>query len=175
MDQDNTTWTVARTPGVIRGTVCPVVHQRTASLDSERGTDEGSEVHAGRRQTVRRELNSQSTGRPRLKYRPSSRTGENPLSGMIGGTMETAASFEARFAPSSYPTGPLGQSGKDRSNRLLPAPRLPRLKKRIRAGKAGHKKAGKNPHAAKNSRPRERPRLISGLEAVLGKTRRTEF
>src|SRR5262249_52264415 len=111
MDQDNTTWTVARTPGVIRETVCTVVHQRTASLDSERGTDEGSEVHAGRRQTVRRELNSQSTGRPRLKYRPSSRTGENPLSGMIGGTMETAASFEARFAPSSYPTGPLGQSG----------------------------------------------------------------
>src|SRR5215510_6180146 len=104
MDQDNTTWTVARTPGVIRETVCTVVHQRTASLDSERGTDEGSEVHAGRRQTVRRELNSQSTGRPRLKYRPSSRTGENPLSGMIGGTMETAASFEARFAPSSYPT-----------------------------------------------------------------------
>src|SRR5262249_39589213 len=85
MDQDNTTWTVARTPGVIRETVCTVVHQRTASLDSERGTDEGSEVHAGRRQTVRRELNSQSTGRPRLKYRPSSRTGENPLSGMIGG------------------------------------------------------------------------------------------
>src|SRR5215469_15628102 len=29
---------------------------------------------------------------------------------MIGGTMETAASFEARFAPSSYPTEPLGRS-----------------------------------------------------------------
>src|SRR5262244_1971224 len=45
-------------------------------------------------------------GKARLKYRPSSRTGENPLSGMIGGTMETAASFEARFAPSSYLTTP---------------------------------------------------------------------
>src|SRR6516225_5414167 len=67
MDQDNTTWTVARTPGVMRETVCTVVHQRTASLDSERGIDEGSEVHEGRRQTVRRELHSQSTGRPRLK------------------------------------------------------------------------------------------------------------
>src|SRR6516165_6985601 len=67
MDQDNTTWTVARTPGVMRETVCTVVHQRTASLDSERGIDDGSEVHEGRRQTVRRELNSQSTGRPRLK------------------------------------------------------------------------------------------------------------
>jgi hypothetical protein len=67
MDQDNTTWTVARAPGVMRETVCTVVHQRTASLDSERGIDDGSEVHEGRRQTVRRELNSQSTGRPRLK------------------------------------------------------------------------------------------------------------
>src|SRR5262249_32632306 len=117
MDQDNTTWTVARTPGVIRETVCTVVHQRTAPLDSERGTDEGSEVHAGRRQTVRRELNSQSTGRPRLKYRPSRRTGENPLSGMIGGTMETAASFEARFAPSSYPTAEGGRSWRVRPKR----------------------------------------------------------
>ena len=67
MDQDNTTWTVARTPGVMRETACTVVHQRTASLDSERGIDDGSQVHEGRRQTVRRELNSQSTGRPRLK------------------------------------------------------------------------------------------------------------
>src|SRR5215831_78754 len=67
MDQDNTTWTVARIPGVMRETACTVVQQRTASLDSERGIDDGSEVHEGRRQTVRRELNSQSTGRPRLK------------------------------------------------------------------------------------------------------------
>jgi len=51
----------------MRETVCTVVHQRTASLDSERGIDDGSQVHEGRRQTVRRELNSQSTGRPRLK------------------------------------------------------------------------------------------------------------
>src|SRR6516164_1442892 len=116
MDQDNTTWTVARTPGVIRETVCMVVHQRTASLDSDRGLDvTGSEVHEGRTQTGRREWNTQSTGRPRLKYRPSSRTGENPLSGMIGGTMETAASFEARFAPSSYPTGESGQPAGARS------------------------------------------------------------
>ena len=34
-----------------------------------------------------------------------SRTGENPLYGMIGGTVETSASFEARYAPLSYPTG----------------------------------------------------------------------
>src|SRR5262252_5914507 len=53
MDRDNTTWTVARTPGVMRETVCTVVHRRTASLDSERGIDDGSEVHEGRRQTER--------------------------------------------------------------------------------------------------------------------------
>src|SRR5215831_18682767 len=44
-------------------------------------------------------------GRPCLKCQPSSRTGENPPYGMIGGTMETSASFEARSAPSPHPTG----------------------------------------------------------------------
>ena len=43
-------------------------------------------------------------GRPRLKGQPSSRTGENPPYGMIGGIEETSASFEARSAPRSYPT-----------------------------------------------------------------------
>jgi len=44
-------------------------------------------------------------GRHCLKCQPSSRTGENPPYGMIGGTVETSASFEARYAPLSYPTG----------------------------------------------------------------------
>jgi hypothetical protein len=35
---------------------------------------------------------------------PGSRTGENPPYGILGGTMETSASFEARSAPSPYPT-----------------------------------------------------------------------
>src|SRR5271163_2035659 len=43
-------------------------------------------------------------GRRCLKCQPSSRTGQNPPYGMIGGTVETAASFEARYAPLSYPT-----------------------------------------------------------------------
>jgi hypothetical protein len=43
-------------------------------------------------------------GRPCLTCQPSSRTGENPPYGMIGGTVETSASFEARYAPLSYPT-----------------------------------------------------------------------
>src|SRR5208337_1074683 len=45
-----------------------------------------------------------ASGRPRLKSQPSSRTGENPPYGMIGGIEETSASFEARSAPRSYPT-----------------------------------------------------------------------
>ena len=43
-------------------------------------------------------------GRRRLKCHPSSRTGENPPYGMIGGIEETSASFEARSSPRSYPT-----------------------------------------------------------------------
>src|SRR5271165_5324131 len=45
-----------------------------------------------------------ASGRPRLTGQPSSRTGENPPYGMIGGIEETSASFEARSAPRSYPT-----------------------------------------------------------------------
>ena len=44
------------------------------------------------------------SGRRRPKCHPSSRTGENPPYGMIGGIEETSASFEARSAPRSYPT-----------------------------------------------------------------------
>ena len=40
-----------------------------------------------------------------MKRQPFSRTGENPQSGMLGGIVETSASFEARSAPRSYPTG----------------------------------------------------------------------
>jgi len=42
-------------------------------------------------------------GRPLPISRPWSRTGENPPYGILGGAMETSASFEARSAPSSYP------------------------------------------------------------------------
>ena len=69
------------------------------------------EVHEGRMQTGRRTAHAGSRlkplidpGRHRLKSQPSSRTGENPPYGMIGGIEETSASFEARSAPRSYPT-----------------------------------------------------------------------
>src|SRR6516162_7153499 len=68
-------------------------------------------MHEGRRQTntgpahagSRLKL-SDALGRRRPKCHPSSRTGENPPYGMIGGIEETSASFEARSAPRSYPT-----------------------------------------------------------------------
>jgi hypothetical protein len=60
-------------------------------------------VHEGRMQTARRD-ELVVDRKARLINRPWSRTEENSLSGILGGTMETAASFEARFAPSSYPT-----------------------------------------------------------------------
>src|SRR2546421_8577343 len=44
-------------------------------------------------------------GRPRLISRPCSRTGKNPPYGILGRAMETSASYEARSAPSLYPTG----------------------------------------------------------------------
>ena len=56
-------------------------------------------AHAGSRLKL-----SDMRERRRLKCQPSSRTGENPPYGMIGGIEETSASFEARSAPRSYPT-----------------------------------------------------------------------
>jgi hypothetical protein len=68
--------------------------------------------HEGRRQTGRRSVHAGSrlklmevTGRSRLTSQPSSRNEENSPCGMIGGIVETTASFEARSAPRSYPTG----------------------------------------------------------------------
>ena len=43
-------------------------------------------------------------GRPHPICQPLSRTGENPPYGILGGTVETSASFEARYAPPFYPT-----------------------------------------------------------------------
>ena len=43
-------------------------------------------------------------GRSRLRHQPLSRIEENSPYGIIGGAMETSASFEARYAPSLYPT-----------------------------------------------------------------------
>jgi hypothetical protein len=92
----------------------PILHGSTLSSsrpDTVRDYRSDDEVHEGRRQTVRRPAHAGSRlklidvpGRSRLIRQPSSRIGENPPYGMIGGIEETSASFEARSAPRSYPT-----------------------------------------------------------------------
>jgi hypothetical protein len=106
--------TGARAPGV-GGAFHRMAVQYIASTDP---TLSGSTLkHEGRRQTDRRSVYAWSrlklmdaSGRSRLNSQPSSRNGENPPCGMIGGTMETAASFEVRNAPSSYPTEARGET-----------------------------------------------------------------
>src|ERR1700746_972004 len=79
--------------------------------DTERDIRGYDGMHEGREQTNtwsayaggRLEL-GHAVGRRRPKRNPSSRTGENPPYGMIGGIEDTSPSFEARSAPRSYPT-----------------------------------------------------------------------
>jgi len=72
--------------------------------------------HEGRRQTDRRAAYAGSrlkliyaSERSRLICQPFSRNGENSPYGMLGGIVETSASFEARSAPRSYPTHRAGK------------------------------------------------------------------
>ncbi len=83
-------------------------------------TDSDHEVREGRKQTRRQPAYAGSRLKRLMfwegavwKCQPSSRTGENPPYGMIGGNEETSASFEVRSAPRSYPTDPpcLPQAG----------------------------------------------------------------
>src|SRR3974377_290270 len=67
-------------------------------------------------------LSRSCVGRCCPTCQPSSRIGENPPCGMIGGVEETSASFEARSAPRLYPTEEIvhgGTQGTDESGTLL--------------------------------------------------------
>src|SRR5215472_3239429 len=105
MDRDNITRTGARVPGVERlSRSHGDVAQSAPYFDSGRRPQAR---HATRRSGVNYGgalIDPLHPGRPRLIGRPWSRIGENPPYGILGGTMETSASFEARSAPSSYPT-----------------------------------------------------------------------
>jgi len=88
MDQDNITWTGARAPGVGGVTHRVAVHYRAHGPAQYGTTDVGYAMHERRRQTKRRPAYAGSRlkltdalGRSRLISQPSSRTGENPLSG----------------------------------------------------------------------------------------------
>ena len=90
------------------------------------------EVHEGWRQTGGHGVYVGSRlkrpghpGRHHLKCQPSSRIEENPPYGMIGGIEETSASYEARSAPRSYPTGAgdrLRRPGGEEKSLSLPRP-----------------------------------------------------
>src|SRR5450759_4338255 len=109
--RDTRTRTRARAPGAEDHPSSKAVHYQVRGPTQRGNYRSDHEVHEGRRQTGRRPAHAGSRlklidvpGRSRLVRQPSSRTGENPPYGMIGGIEETSASFEARSAPRSYPT-----------------------------------------------------------------------
>src|SRR5208283_1764404 len=109
-DRDSITRTRAKTPGAEDYPTSMAVHWR-ATVPTQSGIIVCHAMHEGWTQTEREAAHTGSrlkpmtvSGRPRLTGQPSSRTGENPPYGMIGGIEETSASFEARSAPRSYPT-----------------------------------------------------------------------
>src|SRR5215469_13763215 len=115
---DSTTRTRARTLG--RRTTHPplAVHWHVTDPTLSGIFVDTNAMHEGRRQTNTGPAHAGSRlklthalGRRRPKCHPSSRTGENPPYGMIGGIEETSASFEARSAPRSYPTAGVSSNG----------------------------------------------------------------
>src|SRR6516162_277238 len=110
-DRDSTTRTRARAPGEEDYPPSTAVHWRVTDPTLSGIFVDTNAMHEGRKQTntgpghagSRLKL-TDALGRHRPKCHPSSRTGENPPYGMIGGIEETSASFEARSAPRSYPT-----------------------------------------------------------------------
>ena len=103
--------------------------------------------HEGRRQTDRRAAYAGSrlkliyaSERSRLICQPFSRNGENSPYGMLGGIVETSASFEARSAPRSYPTMGLWMlSFGDRGAAIIEADSMAHA--RLRAGPSPHQQS----------------------------------
>jgi hypothetical protein len=108
--RDSITRTRARAPGAEGDPPSKAVHDRVLGPTLRGITEADHEVHERRTQTKYRPVNAGSRlklvmlGKAPLTCQPSSRIGENPPYGMIGGIEETSASFEVRSAPRSYPT-----------------------------------------------------------------------
>src|ERR1700752_3131121 len=121
-DRDSTTRTRARTPGEEDYPPSTAVHRRVTDPTLSGIFVDTNAMHEGRKQTntgpayagSRLKL-TDALGRRRPKRHPSSRTGENPPYGMIGGLEGTSALFEARPTPLSYPT----EGGGEQSSPLL--------------------------------------------------------
>src|SRR5271169_1850759 len=111
-DRDRTTRTRARAPGVGGVFHRMVVHYRVLRPDTERTTVATTRCTKGGCKLGWRTANAGSRLKPPItqegtvwKASLPAVLRENPPYGMIGGIEETSASFEARFAPRSYPTG----------------------------------------------------------------------
>ena len=104
MDRDTITRTGARAPGVKRlGRLnggasahrVPPTQNGDTTLQAARCTKGGCKLHDAK--------NSCSTGRPVRYTDLEAVLRENPPYGILGGAVETSASFEARSAPPPYP------------------------------------------------------------------------
>ena len=125
-DRDSTTRTRARAPGEEDYPPSTAVHWRVTDPTLSGIFVDTNAMHEGRKQTNTGPAHAGSRlkltdalGRRRPKCHPSSRTGENPPYGMIGGIEETSASFEARSAPRSYPALPNGRKLKPSGNGMV--------------------------------------------------------
>src|SRR6266436_2974216 len=119
--RDRITRVRARAPGVEDYPASMAVHRLLTDPtlcgtfgNTVRCTNDGSKPTRGQAYAGSRLKLSDALGRHRRKCQPSSRTGENPPYGMIGGIEETSASCEARSAPRSYPTA----EGEEKSSSL---------------------------------------------------------
>src|SRR5215472_3267536 len=95
MDRDSITRAGARAPGAWR-------YSSKWLAPTQCGEKRHTQASAKRGSQLHRLL--RPAGRLHVKGQPWSRTAENPPYGILGGTMETSASFEVRSSPSSYPT-----------------------------------------------------------------------
>ena len=108
--RDSITRARARTPGVEDYPTSMAAHDRALGPTQRGITDVGTTcAKGGHKPQISRCMPGAGlswfyAGRCRPTCRPSSRIGENPPYGMIGRIEETSASFEARYAPRSYPT-----------------------------------------------------------------------
>jgi hypothetical protein len=91
-------WSIPPHGGAVNASTDPTLCGSTLKHEGRRQTDRRS-AHAGSRLKL-----IDASGRSRLTRQPFSRNGENSPYGMLGGIVETSASFEARSAPRSYPT-----------------------------------------------------------------------
>src|SRR6516225_9176413 len=165
-DRDSTTRTRARAPGEEDYPSSTAVHWRVTDPTLSGIFVDTNAMHKGRKQTNTGPAHAGSRlkltdalGRRRPKCHPSSRTGENPPYGMIGGIEETSASFEARSAPRSYPT----HRGA-RQRRLSRAPPGPPARHRPRelAGSRNRPRR-RRPYTSRQTRPTgQRPRRRHG-------------